>query len=48
MVFSSLLFVFLFLALNLVSQAALRGARQKNIAMLLFSLVFFRDRKSVV
>ena len=41
MVFSSLLFVFLFLALNLVSQAALRGARQKNIAMLLFSLVFF-------
>ena len=40
MVFSSLLFVFLFLALNLVSQAA-RGARQKNIAMLLFSLVFF-------
>lgn len=41
MVFSSLLFVFLFLALNLVSQAALRGVRQKNIAMLLFSLVFF-------
>lgn len=41
MVFSSLLFVFRFLALNLVSQAALRGARQKNIAMLLFSLVFF-------
>ena len=41
MVFSSLLFVFLFLALNLASQAALRGARQKNIAMLLFSLVFF-------
>lgn len=41
MVFSSLLFVFLFLALSLVSQAALRGARQKNIAMLLFSLVFF-------
>ena len=41
MVFSSLLFVFLFLALNLVSQAALRSARQKNIAMLLFSLVFF-------
>lgn len=41
MVFSSLLFVFLFLVLNLVSQAALRGARQKNIAMLLFSLVFF-------
>mgnify|MGYP000761964522 CR=1 FL=1 len=33
--------MFLFLALNLVSQAALRGARQKNIAMLLFSLVFF-------
>ena len=41
MVFSSLLFVFLFLALNLVSQAALRGARPQNIAMLLFSLVFF-------
>ena len=41
MVFSSLLFVFLFLTLNLVSQAALRGVRQKNIAMLIFSLVFF-------
>ena len=39
MVFSSLLFVFLFLALNLVSQAALRGVRQKNIAMLIFLLV---------
>ena len=41
MVFSSLLFVFLFFALNLASQAALRGVRQKNIAMLLFSMVFF-------
>ena len=41
MVFPSLLFVFLFLALNLASQAALRGVRQKNIAMLLFSMVFF-------
>ena len=41
MVFSSLLFVFLFLTLNLVSQAVLRGVRQKNIAMLIFSLVFF-------
>ena len=41
MVFSSLLFVFLFLALNLVSQAALRGVRQKNSAMLIFSMVFF-------
>lgn len=41
MVFSSLLFVFLFLALNLVSQAALRGVRKKNIAMLIFSMVFF-------
>lgn len=41
MVFSSLLFVFLFLALNLVSQAALQGVRKKNIAMLIFSMVFF-------
>ena len=41
MVFSSLLFVFLFLTLNLVSQASLRGVRAKNIAMLIFSLVFF-------
>ena len=41
MVFSSLLFVFLFLTLNLVSQASLRGVRAKNIAMLAFSLVFF-------
>ena len=42
MVFSSLLFVFLFLTLNLVSQARLRGVRAKNIAMLAFSLVGFQ------
>ena len=41
MVFSSLLFVFLFLTLNLVFQARLRGVRAKNIAMLAFSLIFF-------
>ena len=46
MVFSSLLFVFLFLALNLVSQAALRGVRQKNSAMLIFSMVFFSWARS--
>lgn len=41
MVFSSLLFVFLFLALNILSQYLLRSIRAKNIAMLLFSLVFY-------
>lgn len=41
MVFSSLLFVFLFLALNLLSQWMLRGTKAKNIAMLLFSLIFY-------
>lgn len=41
MVFSSLLFVFFFLALNLLSQVLLNGTRAKNMAMLAFSLVFY-------
>ena len=41
MVFSSMLFVFFFLALNLLSQIILKEAREKNIAMLVFSLVFY-------
>ena len=41
MVFSSMLFVFLFLAANLVSQFLLKTVKSKNIAMLVFSLVFY-------
>lgn len=41
MVFSSMLFVFLFLAANLVSQLLLKTPKSKNIAMLVFSLVFY-------
>ncbi len=41
MVFSSMLFVFLFLAANLLTQFLIRDVRKKNIAMLVFSLVFY-------
>jgi len=41
MVFSSMLFVFLFLTLNLLSQIYLQDTKKKNIAMLVFSLVFY-------
>lgn len=41
MVFSSLLFVFLFLTANLISQIILKSPRAKNIAMLVFSLIFY-------
>ena len=41
MVFSSMLFVFLFLTLNLLSQIYLQDIKKKNIAMLVFSLVFY-------
>ncbi|MGI6112219.1 MAG: MBOAT family O-acyltransferase [Bilifractor sp.] len=41
MVFSSLFFVFFFLVLNIISQIVLRNPRHKNIAMLIFSLVFY-------
>ena len=41
MVFSSMLFVFLFLAANLATQFLIRDVRKKNIAMLAFSLVFY-------
>ncbi|MCQ2451580.1 MAG: MBOAT family protein [Oscillospiraceae bacterium] len=41
MVFSSMLFVFLFLAANLISQVLCKTTRTKNIAMLVFSLVFY-------
>ncbi|MDD6023649.1 MAG: MBOAT family protein [Oscillospiraceae bacterium] len=41
MVFSSMLFVFLFLTANLISQVLLKTPRAKNIAMLVFSLVFY-------
>lgn len=41
MVFSSMLFVFLFLTANLLSQLILKTPKSKNIAMLVFSLVFY-------
>ena len=41
MVFSSLLFVFLFLALNLVCYYSVKTIRQKNIVLLVFSLIFY-------
>ena len=41
LVFSSMLFVFLFLPANLLSQIFLPSAKAKNIAMLAFSLVFY-------
>lgn len=41
MVFSSMLFVFLFLSANLLSQLLLKTTRAKNISMLVFSVVFY-------
>ena len=41
MVFASLFFVFVFLTLNLLSQLLLPKATWKNVAMLMFSLVFY-------
>ena len=41
MVFSSMLFLFVFLPMNLLTQLLLPSPRSKNIAMLLFSLVFY-------
>ena len=38
MVFSSMLFVFFFLTANLISQILLKTPKQKNIAMVIFSL----------
>ena len=41
MVFSSLLFLFLFLACNLAVYSRMRTIRSKNICMLIFSLIFY-------
>ena len=41
MVFSSLLFLFVFLALNLAVYSRMQTIHQKNICMLIFSLVFY-------
>lgn len=41
MVFSSLLFLYAFLPLNLLFYVLARGIRMKNAVMLLFSLVFY-------
>lgn len=41
MVFSSLIFIFLFLVSNLITQAVITDTRKKNIVMLSFSMVFY-------
>ena len=41
MVFASMLFVFCFLTANLISQLVLKTAKAKNIAMLVFSMIFY-------
>lgn len=41
MIFSSLLFLFLFFTLNIVSQILFKTVTTKNIALLLFSLIFY-------
>ena len=41
MVFSSLIFVFLFFVANIITQALVTDMRKKNIVMLSFSLVFY-------
>ncbi len=41
MVFSSLLFVFLFFSANYITQALMPDIRRKNIVMLVYSLVFY-------
>ncbi len=41
MVFASLLFVFLFLVANILSQLFIRSVKGKNVAMLVFSLIFY-------
>ena len=41
MVFSSLFFVFIFLALNLISYHFADGIKRKNMVLLGFSLVFY-------
>ena len=41
MVYSGMLFVFFFLALNLLSQIILKTPKSKNIALLVFSLIFY-------
>ena len=41
MVFSSMLFVFFFLTLNLLSQVLIKEPTEKNKAMLIFSLIFY-------
>ena len=41
MVFSSLIFVFLFFVANVITQAAVTDIRKKNVVMLSFSLVFY-------
>ena len=41
MVFASMLFVFFFLTANLISQIVLKTPKAKNIAMLVFSMIFY-------
>lgn len=41
MVFSSLLFLYIFLPLNLLCYAVISDIKKKNICLLFFSLVFY-------
>ena len=41
MVFSSLFFVFLFFALNMLIYSLVRGIKAKNIVLLIFSIIFY-------
>ena len=41
MVFSSLLFVYVFLPLNLICYAAFSDIKKKNMCVLIFSLIFY-------
>ena len=41
MVFSSMLFVFLFFALNILIHSLCRSVRAKNVCLLVSSLVFY-------
>lgn len=41
MIFSSLIFLYLFLPLCLISYAAVRSVRNRNIVLVIFSLIFY-------
>ena len=41
MVFSSLLFIYIFLPVNLLCYAVISDTKKKNICLLIFSLLFY-------